>query len=134
MIKKKPMIPASFTSLDKTLKIVLLLSIHRIFNVRIRFSNMNNYRIASRAGAKKEKIINYREELEKLEKANALLKERLESAKIKNVELTEMNAWLKKTKHVYKEKFENENEGSLELNRKLLELKRELELLKKDRK
>jgi hypothetical protein len=95
---------------------------------------MNNYRIASRAGAKKEKIINYREELEKLEKANALLKERLESAKIKNVELTEMNAWLKKTKHVYKEKFENENEGSLELNRKLLELKRELELLKKDRK
>jgi chromosome segregation ATPase len=95
---------------------------------------MNNYRIAPRAGAKKEKIVNYRAELEKLEKANSLLKERLENAKAKNGELTEMNAWLKKTKHVYKEKFENENERFLEVNRKLLELKKELEILKKDRK
>ncbi len=95
---------------------------------------MNNYRIVPRPTAKKEKIINYREEFEKLEKANALLKERLESAKIKNDELTEMNAWLKKTKHVYKEKYENETERYLESSRKFSELKKEFDTFKKENK
>ena len=93
---------------------------------------MNNYRIVPRPTAKKEKIINYKEEFEKVSKANVLLKERLESARLKNEELTEMNAWLKKTKHVYKEKFENETERYLESSRKLSELKKEFDAYKKE--
>jgi hypothetical protein len=93
---------------------------------------MNNYRITPRAGAKKEKLINYREEYEKLQKANQLLKERLESARLKNEELSEMNAWLKETKHVYKEKYENESERYVESNRKYLELKKALEAFRKE--
>lgn len=95
---------------------------------------MNNYRIAPRPNAKKEKIINYKEEFEKLSKANALLKERLESARLKNEELSEMNAWLKKTKHNYKEKYENETERYLEASRKHTELKKEFDLWKKEHK
>jgi hypothetical protein len=95
---------------------------------------MNNYRIAPRPNAKKEKIINYKEEFEKLNKANTLLKERLESARLKNEELVEMNAWLKKTKHTYKEKYENETERYLEASRKHSELKKEFEAWKKEHK
>jgi hypothetical protein len=93
---------------------------------------MNNYRIVPRVATKKEKIINYREEFEKLVKANLLLKERLDSARIKNEELTEMNAWLKKTKHAYKEKYENETERYLETARKLSEVRKTLESCKKE--
>jgi hypothetical protein len=96
------------------------------------FTAMNNYRILPRVSVKKEKIINYKESFEKLTKANGLLKERLESARVKNEELSEMNAWLKKTKHSYKEKAENETERYLEVTRKYSELKKAFDSYKKE--